>query len=141
MIANPGQLVWYRRGKRAVTLPTWSALPRANAVAGPMRIDDVKNRIPQNGSIQEHVKCVFEEVVGKLVDKEARIDIIGLGDGAMEMIEYLQDEWDTYQNRVDAIAIGASHIWKTEFVDTRFREFWGKVSAASCYRLILVKKR
>lgn len=110
-----------------MTLPTWYALPRANAVSGPMRIDDVKNRIPQNGSIQEHVRCVFEEVVAKLVHKEARINVIGLGDGAMEMIEYLQDEWDTWHNRVDAIAVGASHIWKTEFVDKRFREFWGKV--------------
>lgn len=130
VIANPGQLIWHRRGKRAMTLPTWYALPRANAVSGPMRIDDMKNRIPRNGTIQEHVKCVFEDVVKKLVDKDARINIIGVGDGALEMTEYLQEEWDQWQNRVDAIVVGASHVWKTQFLDDRFRAFWGKVRVA-----------
>ena len=59
VIANLGQLLWHRRGERAVTIASWNALPRKTGVGNPMRIDAVKNHVPGNTSTKEHVKSVF----------------------------------------------------------------------------------
>ncbi|KAI5303644.1 40S ribosomal protein mrp2, mitochondrial, partial [Ascosphaera pollenicola] len=47
IIANLGQLVWYCRGRRAVSLATWEALPRESAVFPSYKITR-RNIIPQN---------------------------------------------------------------------------------------------
>ena len=62
VIANCGQLIWYRRGHRAVTQQTWSAVPRKTGVSLPYKVDPEKNRVPGHGTVQEHVDSVFEWV-------------------------------------------------------------------------------
>jgi hypothetical protein len=127
IIANPGQLVWYRGGGKAMSMQSFNAIPRSTAVASGLKMDPIKNRIPQNGTEAEHMKCVFEQVVKKLTDPEATIDIIGIGDGAMEVIGYLQTAWPTWAKRIGAIAVGTSYIWPNEFIDPDFRDFFAKV--------------
>ena len=126
-IANPGQLIWYRRGKQAMSQQTWHAIPRKTAVSQPMRVDNFKNRIPKNHTLAEHVACVFEQVVDEMTNKDAKVQIIGLGDGALELVEYIQHDWRRWKGRVAAIAVGASHVWKTEITDSDFGQFWAKV--------------
>ncbi|MCJ1400094.1 hypothetical protein MMC11_003297 [Xylographa trunciseda] len=126
ILANPGQLTWYRRGQRAMTQHTWHALPRKTAVSQPLWINSVRNLVPQNENIQKHVACLFEQVVAKLPSQNARVDIIGIGDGALEVVEYLQQDWKKWQGKIDAIAVGASHIWNTDIKDESFGEFWGR---------------
>jgi len=128
VLANMGQLIWYRRGKQAMSQNTWYAIPRESAVSQPMRMDPVKNRIPQNEGLQEHVACVFEQVVDRMTDIDAEIYVIGLGDGALEMVEHLQENWGIWDGRVKAIVVGASHIWQTEIKDKKFGDFWKRVS-------------
>lgn len=130
IIANLGQLVWYRRGQRAMTLASWNALPRKTGVGNPMRIDAVKNHIPENGSTKEHVKSVFEEVLGKLARQDAVIDLIGLGDGAEEAVEYLDQNWKHWENRLRAICVGVGFVWRVrdDIRNEDFMDFWGKVS-------------
>ena len=127
IMANPGQLIWYRRGQRAMTQQTWHAIPRDTAVSEPMMIDSVKNIIPQNEDIQKHVACLFEQVVDNLPSENAKIDIIGIGDGALEVVEYLQQDWKKWEDRVDAIVVSASHIWNTDIKDEGFGKFWNRV--------------
>lgn len=91
VIANIGQLLWWRGGKRAVSFSTWYALPRKTAVHGPMRIDDIKNRVLGNTSIKEHVRYIFDEVIGKMTAKDAQIYVVGLSDGADEATTFLND--------------------------------------------------
>ncbi|MCJ1383649.1 hypothetical protein MMC17_006763 [Xylographa soralifera] len=126
IMANPGQLIWYRRGQRAMTQQTWHAIPRDAAVSESMMIDSVRNIVPQNENIQKHVACLFEQVVEKLPSQNAKIDIIGIGDGALEVVEFLQQDWKKWEGRVDAIVVGASHIWKTDIKDEGFGKFWGR---------------
>lgn len=128
IIANPGQLVWYRGGARAMSMLSWHAIPRPTAVSSMLKIDDVKNCIPPNGSPEEHLQCVFDDVITKMTRKDAKIDIIGIGDGGSEVMEYLQPRWKAWADRVDAIVIGASYLWPLEFESEEFMEFWGKVS-------------
>lgn len=126
VIANTGQLLFHRRSKTAMAQNTWLALPRKSGVAAPLQMTE-KNRIPGSEGPKEHVRSVFEAVM-KLADKEAKIYVVGHGDGGLEMAEYLQDNWDLWQDRVEAICIGSGYIWRSIFVDSRFQEFWGKVS-------------
>lgn len=88
ILANPGQLVWYCGGERAVSLPTWNAIPKASAVDPPLRMS-YRNYIPGSENWREHINYVFEEVLGKMTSTDSRIDIIGLAEGGLGAIQYL----------------------------------------------------
>ena len=130
VIANLGQLVWYRRGERAMTIASWNALPRKTGVGNPMRIDAVKNHVPGNASIKEHVKSVFEEALGKLAKQAVGIDVIGVGEGAEEAVKYLEQNWKHWESKVKAICVGLDFVWRVgnDIRNERFMNFWGKVS-------------
>ena len=128
VIANMGQLIWYRRGGRAVTQQTWNALPRKTAVSGPMRINNTKNRVPGNEDMAAHVQSIFE-AVGRLARKDAMIDVVALSDGAWKVLEFLQTNWEIWKSRVQAIAMGTSSVYPGyQLWNKEFAEFWGKVS-------------
>lgn len=111
IIANLGQLIWYRRGKRAVTRVSWNALPGKTSVSGPMRVDPVKNRARGNEDMTAHVKYVFEEVVRRMVNQDAKLNVIGVGEGASESVGYLDRHWDQWEDRIQAIAVGTGQVW------------------------------
>ncbi|KAK2808976.1 hypothetical protein FQN50_004250 [Emmonsiellopsis sp. PD_5] len=90
ILTNPGQLVWHCGTERAISLPMWHALPRRYAVEPPMKMS-FRNKIPGNESWQDHVTYVFEEVLGKLVAPDAKIDIIGLAEGGLAAVRYLAE--------------------------------------------------
>jgi hypothetical protein len=94
IIANPGQLLWHRRGKCAVTFNTWNSMPRKSAVSREYRIDDTKNRIPGNQDPERHIQYVFNEVVKKLVSENARLDILATA-GGMEVLRFLDDNCES----------------------------------------------
>lgn len=78
VITNPGQLYWYRGGKRAVSWYEWQALPRQSAVHEAFRCDEVNNKIPGNGDFKEHVEYVFDNVLNGMLREDVQLDIIGL---------------------------------------------------------------
>lgn len=90
ILTNPGQLVWYCNGERALSIPTWYALPRRYAVDPPMKMS-IRNKIPENETWQSHITYVFEEVLAKNVPETAKIDIIGLAEGGLGAIRYLAE--------------------------------------------------
>ena len=90
ILTNPGQLVWHCAKERAISLPSWHALPRRSAVEPPMKMT-FRNKIPGNESWQDHVTYVFEEVLGKIVSEDTKIDIIGLAEGGLGAIRYLAE--------------------------------------------------
>ena len=102
-------------------------MPRKSAVDAPPYLDGVKNRVPGNEGLAQHARSVFEEVVENLVNKGAMIDIIGIEDGAVESVEYVQSNWEKWKGRVQAIAIGTSFPLMTELWNKQFLQFWGKV--------------
>lgn len=132
VIANLGQLVWYRRGQRAMTVASWKALPRKTGVGNPMRTDPIKNRIPGNGNTKEHIKSVFEEVLGKLARQDAVVDVIGLGEGAEEAVGYLDQNWKHWESKVRAICVGLGFVWRVgdDIQNEKFMEFWGRRARA-----------
>ena len=129
VIANLGQLVWWRRGKKAMSITSWNALPRKTGVSGTMRMDPVKNRVLGHANVAQHVQGVFEMVL-ETARKDAKIDIIGLGDGAEEAVKYLDAHWDQCEGRVRAMCVGLGYVLQVghEATNQAFKSFWSKVS-------------
>ncbi|KAI4088046.1 MAG: hypothetical protein LQ348_000586 [Seirophora lacunosa] len=126
IIANTGQLLWYRGGHRAVTQTTWAALPRQTAVSPQMEIDEVKNRVPGCKNATEHVAYIFDEVIPKMAMEDVKIDVIGMGDGAPEVVGYLRAKWERWEKNVQAVALGTGFVWTVDEVggNAKFRAFW-----------------
>ncbi|GIJ99333.1 hypothetical protein Aspvir_001463 [Aspergillus viridinutans] len=107
LLANTGQLIWHCGSSRAVTQQTWLALPRSSAVDAPLTMTR-RNKIPSNQDWQEHVACVFDEILsarGRLVREDVKIDIIGLSEGGLGAIRYLATEWDSWRPYISAITL------------------------------------
>ncbi|KAI1947238.1 hypothetical protein LOZ12_000791 [Ophidiomyces ophidiicola] len=130
ILTNPGQLVWHCGGERAVSLPTWNALPMRYAVDPPMRMGP-QNKIPGNETWQDHITYVFEHVLDKMTPKTAKIDIIGLAEGGLGAIRYLAENWQAWRSRISAICLtnplhNIGHLEPPEFahfIATRTRAY------------------
>ena len=100
ILANPGQLLWYRGGERAVTFREWQNLPRKSAVHESMRIDPVKNTVPGNQTYGDHVQYVFEHVMRGLAHPEAVFNIIGLEYTGGAVLKYLASNCEFHCNQL-----------------------------------------
>ncbi|KAL8998854.1 MAG: hypothetical protein Q9169_002192 [Polycauliona sp. 2 TL-2023] len=127
LIANTGQLLWYRGGGRAVTQTTWMALPRQWAVSPPMEIDEEKNRVLGHGDPKEHVASLFNDMIPNMCKKDVAIDVIGMGDGGPIITEFLQANWKIWKGQIKAVVIGSGPIWlgeKIEGGEDEFKKDW-----------------
>ena len=104
-----------------------------------MRIDPIKNHVPGNMNVEEHVQSVFEEVIGKLAKEDVHIDVIGMGDGAEESVKYLDMNWERWAKQVRAICVGLGSVWNvgSDVQNEDFMEFWGRVTRSSDTIVIL----
>lgn len=116
IITNPGQLIWYRAGSRAIGDYEYLNLPRESAVHEPFRIDPIKNRAQGNGDFESHVQYVFENVMTGIVHPEAKFDIIGLEYTGNAAITHLATHWDTWSDRVNGICLGNPQFTREELL-------------------------
>lgn len=122
IIANMGQLRWWRRGKKAVTQVSWYSLPQKSAVHPPYRFDVVNNTLPDNRTTAEHVNYIFNHVITELVDKEAKLDIIGVSEGAIQVSMFLdqEDNFKMWGQRINAFASIAPYFHITDIKNKAF---------------------
>ena len=130
VIANPGQLLWYRGGGRAVSRRQWANLPRESAVHGPFRIDEVKNKIAGNEDYRAHVTYIFDHVIDKIVHRDARIDVIGLEWTGRAAIMHLAANWDKYACRIRGICLASPQHDLFELGNADFLDFISKRARA-----------
>jgi hypothetical protein len=133
ILANIGELFWWRRGKRAVTISSWHALPQKSAVEPPYRIDMVKNTIPGNRSTDEHVAYIFEHVVNELAGPKAKLDVIGVSEGAIKASRFLnqKENWKKWGERMGAFAAIATYVFANEVSNEEFAHWHRAVSLSS----------
>ena len=91
VIANPGQLHWYRGGGRAISWSEWLNLPRISAVHEPFNLDSTKNTIPKNCNYTEHVQYVFENVLQGMLNPQSSLDVIGMEYTGRAVLLYLAE--------------------------------------------------
>lgn len=122
IIANTGQIRWWRRGKKAVTQVSWFALPQKSAVESSFRFDIEKNTIPGNRNTEEHVAYIFNTVVAELVNKDAKLDVIGVSESAVRVALFLENErnFKVWGERLDAFAALATYFHAHEIKNQAF---------------------
>jgi hypothetical protein len=132
ILANMGQLRWWRRGKKAITQTSWYALPQKSAVENPYRLDEEKNVIPRNGDSQQHVNYIFNHVVSDLVDPAAKLDIVGVSDGAVQVSMFLEDPVNLrkWGPQVSAFAAVATWYHGNEIKNIDFANWFLDVSCS-----------
>ncbi|TVY23806.1 hypothetical protein LHYA1_G006774 [Lachnellula hyalina] len=126
ILANMGQLRWWRRGKTAVTQTSWYALPQKSSVENPYRFDDERNVIPGNHDSEQHVNYMFNHVVAELVDPAAKLDILGVSDGAVKVSTFLEDpdNFKIWGPRVSAFAAVATWYHASEIKNVDFASWF-----------------
>lgn len=124
VIANPSELIWFRGGSRVITDREWLSLPRKSPIYGPMRIDEEKNRVDGNHDFKRHVQYVFEHVLQhqegepQICQSKAKISIIGQEYVGSEALFYLANNWNTWKDRINCIAlINPQHKLEELFTD------------------------
>jgi hypothetical protein len=129
ILANLGQLRWWRRGKKAITQMSWFSLPQKSAVHSPFRFDVVRNTVPENRSTEEHVTYMLRTVTAELCDPKAMFSIIGVSDGAMQVVSCLNkvENWEVLGPRIEAMAMLAPYYSVGDLGNERFVEWLRKV--------------
>ena len=127
VIANVGQALWNRRQQQAMTMKSWNALPRKFGVGAPTRIGE-GNKVPGHETEKAHVRSVFE-FVGSMMGKEAKVQIVGICEGIEEGVRFLDQEWETWKEKVQAIVIGLGYCWDVDFEvqNQEVKDFMAKV--------------
>ncbi|KAJ8060768.1 hypothetical protein OCU04_011072 [Sclerotinia nivalis] len=125
ILANMGQIYWYRRGQKAVTLVTWSALPQSSCVEKTVRLDAIKNTVPGNRTTDEHIDYIFNHVIEELMPKVAKIDVIGVSEGAMGVSRFLDnlENWKKWGSRMQAFAALATWWHSIDYKNPLFLEW------------------
>ncbi|KAH7037223.1 uncharacterized protein B0I36DRAFT_358953 [Microdochium trichocladiopsis] len=120
LLANCGQLMWLPSLLKTLSPSAWDATRMKSAVhLGNLYTREV-NSVPGNRTVAEHVKYIFEDVLPALLgpDSTARLDVIGVGDGADAVERYLDDDqvWSRLDGRLNCMALvgGLFAIWEVK---------------------------
>jgi hypothetical protein len=141
VIANPGELWWWPEGGRGLTPIERHRVPMASAVHYGRYHDPKVNEVPGNRTVAEHVKGVFETVVmGGMLNKEAKVDVIVIGDVASEVEGYLNDDavWEKVAGKLNSLVIMGGFYSSKEFKCEGLKQFIKQVRPAP--RILLTMK-
>lgn len=129
VIANPGQLWWWPEGKRGLTPAMRHSIPMKSAVHWGREYDAALNAIPGNETTGQHVKSIFEEVLGKVTKKDAKLDIIAITDLADEIEMFLDNDehWKVWGSRMESMALLGNYYNLEKVKCDGFKTFLEKV--------------
>jgi len=91
ILANTGQLLWHCATSRAITAQTWLANPRPAGNYGQANMSH-RSMIPGNKDWREHIVHIFEHVLWKNLGPSTRVDVIGMSEGGLGAISYLNEQ-------------------------------------------------
>ncbi|KAI2627222.1 hypothetical protein GGS21DRAFT_493067 [Xylaria nigripes] len=105
ILANMGELLWWPKGKRTLSIHAFKAAPMRSAAHTGNAITN-QNYVPGNENPAAHVKNIFEYIVPSDLNENACLDIIALGDGADRVMAYLNDDdvWECLGGRIRSFA-------------------------------------
>ncbi len=130
ILANMGELIWWPEGRRTLNRFAFDAAPMRSAAHVGNYIDAERNLVSDNESPLAHVKYIFEKVVPYLVDPNAGLDIIGLGDGADVVESYFNCDatWARVGGRINCFASVGGQFPDSEVKCNGLRKFLKDVS-------------
>lgn len=130
VLANTGELYWWPNESRALTIGASTMLPLPSMVHHGWRFRKEVNEIQGHETPQKHVVSIFDQVLLPLAAKDAKIDVIAIGD-TCELVEgFLDDEasWNTWGPRLSSMVLIDPICDASKLVNEGFRAFLKKVS-------------
>ncbi|KAF1947155.1 hypothetical protein EJ02DRAFT_136032 [Clathrospora elynae] len=125
VVLNTGQLLYSHMSNRAMTLRSWSAMPRKSITHDMVRIHEEENRVKGHRSAKEHVKTVFDEVIcnPERVAPEAEVYVIAIEGGTANVLDLLTEDFEEYGSRITAMALVHSLIDDSQIKVPKIRAF------------------
>ncbi|KAI4615425.1 uncharacterized protein J4E87_009103 [Alternaria ethzedia] len=125
IVLNAGQLLYSHKYDQAMTLRSWSAMPRKSIAHDMVRIRDNENRVPGHENAKKHVKTVFDEVICNpdRVAADAEVYVIAIEDGTESILNLLTHDFGKYGTRITAMAFIHSLIDDSQIKDEQIRAF------------------
>ena len=124
ILDNTGQLRWCRSLGKAMTFTSWNALTRPSAVDECVHWDSIRNSVAEHRDISQHVDQILTTVIPKLCGKDAKIEIIAIGESC-EYVQLSQDRnWSAIAHRVQSMALINPDFSQPEsYTNTLFKTF------------------
>jgi hypothetical protein len=93
VVLNTSQLLYSHKYDQAMTLRSWSAMPRMSVAHDMVRIHDKENRVPGHENAKKHIKTVFDQFVYNpdCVAADAEVYVIAIEDGTENILSLLND--------------------------------------------------
>lgn len=93
VVLNTGQLLYSHKHKKALTMRSWSAMPRMSMAHDMIKIHD-ENRVQGHHDPKEHVKTVFDDVLHNSgrVAPDAEIYLIAIENGSDTILSILEED-------------------------------------------------
>ena len=94
IVLNPGQFLFSHSLSSAISHASWNALPRPSAVHPPVRKGFEANFVTGNSTPEEHIKFVFENVIGNssIVAPDAELYVIANGSICAPFAQMLDEQ-------------------------------------------------
>jgi hypothetical protein len=98
VVMNTGQLLYSHKYEKAMTMRSWSAMPRKSVSHDMIRIHDVENRIEGHRDPREHVISVFNNIFCNpdRVAADAEVYVIAIEGGSEYMLNLLERDCELH---------------------------------------------
>ena len=128
VIANCGELIWSRKQAEAVSMGKWYAIKRKTIVDPPYELK-AKNQIPGNRDVEEHIRCVFDQILRPIVKQSVvSVNVISVAQSTNTLIRVLQEDWSVWKWHMSSIVTAGSFTFTNQdiFFNDDFSYFWRK---------------
>jgi hypothetical protein len=94
VVLNTAQLLYSHKHNKALTMRSWSAMPRKSIAHDMIRIHEEENRVPGHRSPQEHIKSVFDDVLCNpdRIAPDADMYLIAIEGGTENILKVLEGD-------------------------------------------------
>jgi hypothetical protein len=98
VVLNTAQLLYSHKHNKALTMRSWSAMPRKSVAHDMIRIHDVENHVQGHRTPEEHVKWFFDNVLCNpaRVASDAEVYLIAIESGTNNMLNILEEDCMNY---------------------------------------------
>ncbi|XP_014552667.1 hypothetical protein COCVIDRAFT_109654 [Bipolaris victoriae FI3] len=106
LILNTSQLLYSHKHKQAMTLRSWSAMPRKSIAHDMIRIHS-SNSLAGHLTPKDHIKTIFDELLynPSRIAADAELCIIGIENSTEALLSILAEDFEKYSPRITAIAL------------------------------------
>ncbi|EUC41268.1 hypothetical protein COCMIDRAFT_106590 [Bipolaris oryzae ATCC 44560] len=124
LILNTSQLLYSHKHKQAMTLRSWSAMPRKSIAHDMIRIHS-SNSLPGHCTPKEHIKTFFDEILYNTtrIAADAEISIIAIENSTEALVSVLAEDFEKYTSRITAIALLHCTIDASQITHPGLRNF------------------